>query len=124
MALESSDANSLPHFARRFKQGGIARWLAKSWLAILFFAGFFASWELSIDLFKIPPYILNKPSEIVVRGWVDIDRLLSYMAITGLETIIGYTVAITIAVPLGLAIAFSSFLRRTIYPFFVSVVMV
>lgn len=124
MALESSDAQSLPHFARRLKQGGIARWLARSWLAILFFVVFFACWELSIDLFKIPPYILNKPSEIVVRGWVDIDRLLYYMSITALETVIGYVVAIVIAVPLGLAIAFSSFLRRTIYPFFVSVEMV
>ena len=34
------------------------------------------------------------------------------------------SIAIVVAVPLGLAIAFSSFLRRTIYPFFVSVEMV
>ena len=123
MAMESSDRVT-PQFARRLKQGGIARWLAQSWLAILFFVFFFAFWETSIDLFKIPPYILNKPSEIVVRGWADVDRLIYYMGVTGLETIIGYAVAIVIAVPLGLAIAFSSFLRRTIYPFFVSVEMV
>jgi len=124
MALESSDARGAPRVARRFKEGGIARWLAQSWLAILFFVCFFAFWELSIDLFKIPPYILNKPSEIVTRGWADVDRLIYYMSITGLETIIGYVIAIVVAVPLGLAIAFSSFLRRTIYPFFVSVEMV
>ena len=124
MALESSDPHGGPQIARRLKQGGIARWLAQSWLAILFFIFFFAFWEFSIDLFKIPPYILNKPSEIVTRGWADVDRLIYYMGVTGLETIIGYVIAITIAVPLGLAIAFSSFLRRTIYPFFVSVEMV
>src|SRR5262245_42701954 len=104
MALESSDAHGAPQFARRLKQGGIARWLAQSWLAILFFVFFFAFWETSIDLFKIPPYILNKPSEIVTRGWADVDRLVYYTGVTGLETIIGYVIAIVIAVPLGLAI--------------------
>lgn len=124
MALESSEAHAVPAPSRPQRQGGIARWLAQSWLAILFFVFFFAFWEASIDLFGIPPYILNKPSEIVIRGWADISRLLQYTYITGLETIIGYVIAIVIAVPLGLAIAFSSFLRRTIYPFFVSVEMV
>lgn len=122
MALGSSEA--VPVLSRRWRQGGIVRWLSRSWLAILFFVLFFGFWELSIGLFEIPPYILNRPSEIVTRGWADIDRLLYYTYVTGLETVIGYAIAIVVAVPLGLAIAFSSFLRRTIYPFFVSVEMV
>jgi NitT/TauT family transport system permease protein len=124
MALGSSEAHAAPALSRRARQGGLVRWLSRSWLAILFFALFFGFWELSIGLFEIPPYILNRPSEIVSRGWADIDRLLYYTYVTGLETIIGYAIAIVVAVPLGLAIAFSSFLRRTIYPFFVSVEMV
>ena len=122
MALGSSEA--VPALSRRWRQGGIVRWLSRSWLAILFFVLFFVFWELSIGLFEIPPYILNRPSEIVTRGWADIERLLYYTYVTGLETVIGYAIAIVVAVPLGLAIAFSSFLRRTIYPFFVSVEMV
>jgi NitT/TauT family transport system permease protein len=122
MALGSSEA--VPALSSRWRQGGIVRWLSRSWLAILFFVLFFGFWELSIGLFEIPPYILNRPSEIVTRGWADIERLLYYTYVTGLETIIGYAIAIVVAVPLGLAIAFSSFLRRTIYPFFVSVEMV
>jgi NitT/TauT family transport system permease protein len=122
MALGSSEA--VPVLSHRWRQGGIVRWLSRSWLAILFFVLFFGFWELSIGLFEIPPYILNRPSEIVTRGWADIERLLYYTYVTGLETIIGYAIAIVVAVPLGLAIAFSSFLRRTIYPFFVSVEMV
>ncbi|MBA4095849.1 MAG: ABC transporter [Rhodospirillum sp.] len=124
MALGSSEAQAVPALSRRWRQGGVVRWLSRSWLAILFFVLFFGFWELSIGLFEIPPYILNRPSEIVTRGWADIDRLLYYTYVTGLETIIGYAIAIVVAVPLGLAIAFSSFLRRTIYPFFVSVEMV
>jgi NitT/TauT family transport system permease protein len=124
MALGSSEAQAVPALSRRWRQGGIVRWLSRSWLAILFFVLFFGFWEVSIGLFEIPPYILNRPSEIVTRGWADIERLLYYTYVTGLETIIGYAIAIVVAVPLGLAIAFSSFLRRTIYPFFVSVEMV
>ncbi len=116
MATESS--------RRQSAAAGIARWVAKSWMAILFFACFFLFWELSIGIFDVPAYILNRPSEIVTNAWADLDRLIAYTGITALETVIGYVIAILAAVPLGLAIAFSSVLRRTIYPFFVSVEMV
>ncbi len=103
---------------------GITRWIAQSWMAILFFACFFLFWEFSIGIFNVPAYILNRPSEIVTNAWADLDRLIAYTGITALEALIGYVIAILAAVPLGLAIAFSSVLRRTIYPFFVSVEMV
>ncbi|WP_368904827.1 ABC transporter permease [Taklimakanibacter lacteus] len=101
----------------------VLRALGRSWAFILFFVGFFLFWEYAIDIFSIPAYILPRPSEIVTRGWADIDRLLYYTYVTAVESLLGYLVAIAIAVPLGLAIAFSSFLRRTIYPFFVSLEM-
>jgi len=101
----------------------LAQMVAQSWLFIAFFVGFFLFWEYSIDWFGIPGYILPRPSEIIAKGSVDLPRLIDYTYITGIETVIGYAVAIVIAVPLGLAIAFSSILRRTIYPFFVSIEM-
>ena len=100
------------------------RWIGQSWLFIAFFIGFFLFWEWSIVLFKIPLYILTPPSMIVTKAWADMDRLFQYTYVTGLETLLGYVVAIIIAVPMGLAIAFSSVLRRTIYPFFVCIEMV
>ena len=42
---------------------------------------------------------------------------------TGSEALTGYVLAVLISVPFGLAIAFSSVLRRTVYPFFVSLEM-
>ena len=74
---------------------------------IAFFVGFFLFWEFSIDWFDVPRYILPKPSEIVTKSAADLDRLIYYTYVTGLETVIGYAVAIILAVPLGLAIAFS-----------------
>jgi NitT/TauT family transport system permease protein len=96
---------------------------ARSWMFLAFFVGFFIVWEISIDLFGIPKYILPKPSEIATKSWADADRLLYYTWVTGLEAVLGYVIAILIAVPLGLAIAFSRIMRQTVYPFFVSLEM-
>ena len=100
------------------------RWFGQSWMFIAFFIGFFLFWEYSIVLFKIPLYILTPPSLIVTKGWADISRLVQYTYVTGLETLLGYCVAVVLALPIGLAIAFSSILRRTIYPFLVCIEMV
>ena len=109
------------------KNGILARlWaqLVHSWMFIAFFIGFFVFWEWSVVLFEIPRFILTPPSVIVSKGWADLDRLFYYTYVTGLEVVIGYTVAIVLALPLGLAIAFSSILRRTLYPFIVCIEMV
>jgi len=102
----------------------LARALGRSWPFLVFFVGFFLAWELSVEVFSVPAYILPKPSEIVVKGWADIPRLLDYTLVTGVETVIGYLIAIVVGLAVGLVIAFSSLLRRTIYPFFVSLEMV
>ena len=102
----------------------LGRWIVNSWMFLAFFAGFFLFWEFSIDWFDVPRYILPKPTEIIVKSSADFERLIYYTYITGAEAVLGYVVAVVIALPLGLAIAFSSILRRTIYPFFVSIEMV
>jgi NitT/TauT family transport system permease protein len=101
----------------------LGRALASAWPFLVFFGGFFLVWQMSVDLFGIPRYILPKPTEIVDKGSADLSRLLAYTWITGLEAVLGYLIAIAVAVPIGLAIAFSSLLRRTVYPFFVSIEM-
>lgn len=96
----------------------------QSWPFLAFFVGFFLVWEWSVSLFSVPAYILPKPTEILVKGWADIPRLIDYTAVTGLETVVGFVLSILVGLPVGLAIAFSPGLRRTIYPFFVSLEMV
>ncbi|MBI2719096.1 MAG: ABC transporter permease [Rhizobiales bacterium] len=115
MASASSDRKAAP--------GRLLTWLGRSWPFFAFFLAFFLFWQFSITWFGIPAYILPKPTEIIIKGSVDADRLAYYTYVTALESVLGYAVAVIIAVPLGLAIAFSSILRRTIYPFFVSLEM-
>ena len=102
----------------------IIKKIVYAWPFMAFFVSFFLFWQYSIDIFEIPAYILPKPTEIVTKGWADIPRLMNYTLVTGSETLIGYVLAVVIAVPMGLAISFSPMLRRTIYPFFVSLEMV
>jgi NitT/TauT family transport system permease protein len=101
----------------------LQRWIAQSWMFILFFIGFFAFWEASVAFFKIPLYILSPPSLIVTKASADLTRLFQYAYVTATETVIGYVLAVVLAVPIGVAIAFSSILRKTIYPFFVCIEM-
>ena len=75
----------------------LSRWAAKSWMFVLFFIGFFLFWEVSIDLFQVPRYILNKPSEIIMASRANLPRLLEYTYVTGLEAVLGYVIAIAIA---------------------------
>lgn len=98
--------------------------LQNSWMFIVFFLGFFLFWEYAVVWFDIPRYILTPPSLIIEKGAADLDRLLYYTYVTGLEVVLGYSIAIVLALPLGLAIAFSSILKRTVYPFIVCIEMV
>jgi NitT/TauT family transport system permease protein len=121
MALASSDER--PPDRLRMLVTGAARLFGRSWLFLVSVVAFFLAWELAILVFDIKPYILPRPTDIVTRGWADIGKLLYYTWVTGLESVLGYLVAVAVALPLGLAIAFSTFLRQTIYPFFVSLEM-
>ena len=99
-------------------------WLQNSWMFIAFFIGFFLFWEYAIVWFDVPRFILPTPSLIIEKGAADLDRLLYYTYVTGIEVVLGYSIAIVLALPLGLAIAFSSILKRTVYPFIVCIEMV
>lgn len=99
-------------------------WAEQSWMFAAFFVGFFLFWEYAVVWFEVPRYILMPPSVIVEKGWADIDRLLYYTWVTGVEVVLGYAVAVVLALPIGLAIAFSKVLRRTVYPFLVCIEMV
>lgn len=111
-------------FDKRSIFAALKRRLQNSWMFIAFFIGFFLFWEYAVIWFDIPRYILTPPSLIVEKGAADLDRLLYYTYVTGLEVVLGYSIAIVLALPLGLAIAFSSILKRTIYPFIICIEMV
>ncbi|MEM9147553.1 MAG: ABC transporter permease [Pseudomonadota bacterium] len=91
---------------------------------VAFMGAVLALWEISVIWFGVPGFILPPPSVIIEKGAADLDRLLYFSCVTGLEIVLGYTAAVVLAMPLGLAIAVSKILQRTLYPLLVCIEMV
>jgi NitT/TauT family transport system permease protein len=94
------------------------------WLPIAFTLVLFLAWEVAVRAFTIPRYILPAPTEIYFQLVRNSARLWDYTLVTGGETLTGFLVAVLIGVPLSLTVAFSWFLRRTLYPLCISLEMV
>jgi len=73
-------------------------------------------WETICWILSIPSWLLPKPSEIafqIVRLW---RYLLAQSYVTFYESIFGFIMAVLLAVPISIAIAYSKALQNTIYP--------
>jgi NitT/TauT family transport system permease protein len=83
------------------------------------FAGilvFLAVWQAGVALFKVPVYLLPPPTAIF---WVFIDefpRLLQHGWVTMYEMLLGYGLAVVIAIPLAVAITASQRFDRFVMP--------
>jgi NitT/TauT family transport system permease protein len=83
-----------------------------------------AVWQAAVVLFHIPAYIVPAPLAIFqqfIRNW---PVIRADTIVTGVETLGGFALAIAIGIPLALIVAFSPFLRRTLYPLAVTLEMV
>jgi len=78
--------------------------------------GFLIIWELLVILFKVPTYLLPKPTEILQTIIEDIGPLMSHGYITAYEMLLGYGLAIVIAIPLAIGITASDAFDRFIMP--------
>lgn len=77
---------------------------------------FLAVWELGVALFKPPPYLLPGPIEIA-RTFVDeFEKLVFHGWVTTYEMLVGYALAVVIALPLAVAITSSPRFDRFVMP--------
>lgn len=90
----------------------------------LFALAFFVAWEAAVRLLAVPLYIAPPPSAVLWQLWRNLPRIAEYTLVTGGETLGGFLLAVALGVPLALAVAFSPFLRRTLYPAAVTLEMV
>src|SRR5262249_55913941 len=78
--------------------------------------GFFVAWEAVVKLFEVPRYIVPAPS-LVIRQFIrNFSLIWHYTLVTATETLVGYLIAVSISVPLAMAVAFSRSLQETFYP--------
>lgn len=111
---------------KRTENGGLN--LRQLWdrygITVSSFILFIVAWEVAIILFEVPTYILPKPTAILDEFVQTRDLLLENTWVTVVETLLGFGVAVVIAIPLSMFVAFSPFLSKTLYPAAVALEMV
>lgn len=86
---------------------------------LLLIGGVIVMWELALPLFKVAPYILPKPSAIVVELFRSSDSLWGHTIVTLREILIGFAAGSAIGIFLAVVIAQSQVLERSLYPIIV-----
>jgi NitT/TauT family transport system permease protein len=79
---------------------------------------FLAVWEAGVALYKMPAYLLPAPSVIFETFVRELPRLAYHGWVTAYEMLLGYGLAVAVAVPLAIAITssqrFDSFVMPTL----------
>ncbi len=99
-------------------------WVRESRNTIIFVAGFLILWEAAVIVFKIPRYILPSLSSVIRQFIKNSELIWQYTLVTGMESFIGFLIAVALGVPLAMLTGFSRILRQTFYPFAVALEMV
>ena len=102
--------------AIRAKPTRARRWLGRSGSALMTLAGFLVIWEGLVRIFQIKSYLVPPPSMVAMELVTRFPRILDSTGITTLEIAAGFAVAVAAAIPLALAVAFSPWVERNIYP--------
>ena len=73
-------------------------------------------WEISVRILDLPSYLLPAPTEIITVMIKNIQNIFDQSMVTAYEMIIGYFLAIAIAVPMAIGITASPSFDRFITP--------
>jgi NitT/TauT family transport system permease protein len=95
---------------------GLQNWWDSSYISIISVVLFFLVWEGWVRLFHVEMYILPPPSAVFVQLVKKWGIIWDYTLVTGYETLVGFALSVVIGIPLAMMVAFSKFLRQTVYP--------
>ncbi len=94
--------------------------LAETLAPFVISAAILLLWEIVVPWAKIPKLILPTPSEILATMYAKHGLLLSDTAVTMIEVLYGFVLAIIVGVPLALGIFYSPIFGKSIYPILVA----
>ena len=103
---------------------GNHKWVAETFTPLLFGVACFVLWEAAVRLLHVPLYLMPAPSAIFTQFVLKASVIWQYTLVTSSETLIGFVISIVFGIPMGVLVAFSPLLRRTFYPFAVTLEMV
>lgn len=108
----------------RKKPSRLKIWWSEGGTTVVFVICLLLAWEIGVRVFDVPRYILPALSSIIKQFFAHIDLIWQYAIVTGIETIVGYMLAVVLGIPLAMLVAFSKTLRQTFYPTAVALEMV
>jgi NitT/TauT family transport system permease protein len=76
-------------------------------------------WDLTIRLFRIPPYLIPSPWSVVQQLGAEWPRLLEAAIPTTYATLGGFALSIAFGIPMALVIAYSRTVESFVYPLLV-----
>ena len=100
-----------------FFEGGIVRETAKSVLMpFVTIACLLAVWEACVSAFGVPAHLLPKPSSVFAEFYANASLLMFHAAATTSIILSGFVLSVVVGIPLALAVSFSAFFKKTLYP--------
>lgn len=125
MAHANSESQSVvSEVAGKKRESRLRGWLSEGGTTLIFVVALLLFWEFGVRVFHVPRYILPALSSIIRQFFSHIDLIWEYTIVTGVETLVGYMIAVVLGVPLAMLVAFSRVLRQTFYPTAVALEMV
>ncbi len=100
---------------------GWLHWRAQAaWLRpVLFLLLLVVVWDLAIRIFRIPPYQIPAPKDVIITLWQEWPMLLEQSVPTTVATIEGFLLSAAFGIPVAMMIAGSRTVESYVYPLLV-----
>ncbi len=100
--------------------GSVSKALNAAWIRpFLFLIFIVVAWDLAIRLFRIPPYQIPAPGDVVIVLWTDWPELMRQAWPTTYATICGFLLSAVFGIPVAMLIAGSKTVESYVYPLLV-----
>lgn len=96
-----------------------ARWLQRALPVlqpVLAFAALLIVWQVVVQVFDVPLYLFPGPREVIRSGLRNWPRIRANYSTTLQSAVLGYLLAVAVAVPAALIIAYSAFAEKAFFP--------
>jgi len=97
----------------------LARWLGLNLLVLLILIAFLGVWEEGVRIFEVKRYLLPAPSAIVKQMKESQEFLVHHSLATLQSVVLGFGIALGLAIVLALGMLFSATLARLMQPIIV-----
>jgi NitT/TauT family transport system permease protein len=95
-------------------------WLTAAWLRpLLLLVMLVIVWDLAIRIFRIPPYQIPAPEDVLKTLWEDWPKLLAEAWPTTIATVNGFLLSAAFGIPMAMLIVGSRTVESYVYPLLV-----